>query len=137
VFPVDNFVHHRFAFAFDLPLINFALGFNQRSGHIVPADVERMRRRNMQGDVPLRSAEILVLATKSVSQFTSTSTPTFPCKNVDATIPSFVTARRFLARARDAFCSQDHFRLAQVAVRLGQRAFANPSSPRLFGREVP
>ncbi len=33
-------------------------------------------------------------------------------------------ARRFLARAGDAFCAQDRFRFFQVAARFGQRAFA-------------
>src|SRR5947209_16718760 len=56
-FSVDNFFSHVFGLAFDLRLINLALGLDQFSGHILAADVKRVRGRDMQCDVFNEPAE--------------------------------------------------------------------------------
>ena len=124
-FSVDNFIHHRFRFAFDLPLINFALGFNQRSGHVVPTDVEGMRRRNMQGDVLYESAEILVLGHEIGLAIYFHQHPHFPLQmNVGSDDSFFGRARGFFSRTGDAFRAEHRFRLFQITSRFCEGAFA-------------
>ena len=84
-----------------------------------------MRRRDMQGDVLHESAEILVLGHEIGLAIYFHQHPDLSLQmNVGRNNSFLRYARRFLARARDAFRPQDHFRLVQVAVRFGQRAFA-------------
>jgi hypothetical protein len=124
-FAVDNFAHHRFRFAFDLALINFALGFDQRAGHIITTDVERMRRSDVQGDVLHESTEILVLGHEIGLAIYFHQHPNLPLQmNVGCNNSFLGYPRRFLARARDAFRPQNDFRFRQVAARFGQGALA-------------
>ena len=81
-------------------------------------------RRKFPGDVVAERAEAVILATKSVSQLISTSTPTLaPGAMCCAMTPSFAARLAFFSAEACLFCAVIHGGF-DVAVRLDERLFA-------------
>src|SRR6267143_1248064 len=122
---IDNFLSHVRRLAFHLRLVDFALGLNQFSGHVLTAHVERVRRRDVQRDVFDEAAEIFVLGHEIGLAIDFNQHANFALQmNIRGDDALLGHARRLLARARDSFGSQNRFRFGEVATGFGQSAFA-------------
>ena len=99
-----------------LRLVNFALGFDKIPGDLRAADVERMRRGNMQSDIFHELAEVFISRHEiSLAIHLDEHTDFSLQMNVGRSDAFLCRAHSFFRSDGDAFSAQNRFGLFEVA----------------------
>src|SRR5581483_8215365 len=124
-FSLDNFVSNILGFAFHLRLVDFAFRFDEITGHIASADIERVCRRNVQGDVFHKLAKDLVSGHEIGLTINLDQHSNLPLEvNVRSHHSFFCRARRLFSSAGNSLGAQDRFRFLQIAAALHKSTLA-------------